>query len=122
MSKRTEDFVRSLVRRFPDLEPLLEEHVADNFGELLPHVFFGDLTRWVLSLLEPTAGPERFERGSQLRGILSALEMAYASGDDELEELISVSFLEHLPRPGEHHSEIRSMLGARLSAQLRVIG
>jgi hypothetical protein len=122
MSRRTEAFVRSLVERFPALRPLLHEHLADNFGEMLPHVFFGDLTRRVLSLLDPSEDKEVFERRSELRDILTVLEAAYASGDEELQELISVSFLEHLPRPGEPGAAIRQMLGPTLSEQLLIIG
>ena len=120
MSERTIAFVRSLVERFPTLSSMFDEHVKDN-GEILPHIFFGDLTRYVVSLLLSGAG---VARRRELEDILRTLEKAYASvGDeDELQELISVSFLEHLPRPGDEGSEVRSMVGPRLSQQLKLIG
>ena len=100
--------VRALVARFPSLRPLLEEHV-DYYDEILPHVFFGELTPHLVSLL-PAAG-------SELRDILALLEETYAS-DPQLQELISVSFLENLPAPDESGAAIRDMLGPALTKQL----
>ncbi len=121
MSEQTVSFVRSTVARFPSLSTLLEEHIKDNLGEMLPHVFFGEVARYILSLLLAARGgglPARRE----LRDILSYLEEAYAAGDEELRELISVSFLENLPRPGEAGGEVREMVGPNLRRQLQVIG
>jgi len=123
MSERTTSFsfVRSLATRWPGLGPILEEHINDNFGEILPHVFFGDLTRYVLSLLgEASRGDEAARR--ELREILDYLEETYAGGDVELQELIFVSFLENLPRPDEDGAQIREMVGPHLRRQLLVIG
>jgi len=95
MSKQTVSFVSSMVARFPSLYRLLEDHIRDNAGEVLPHVFFGEVTRYVLSLLVAARGEPRREL---IGDVLSYLEEAYAAGDEELRELISVSFLENLPR------------------------
>jgi hypothetical protein len=101
---------------------MLDEHLKDNLGEILPHVFFGDLTRYVVSLCcAAGSGSASSIEHRELDDILDMLEAEYAKGDDELQELISVSFLEHLPRPGERGSEIRNMLGRRLSEQLAAI-
>lgn len=114
-------FVYLLVERIPALTPIFKEHVENN-DEVLPHVFFGELTRWTLSLLEPTTGEIALQRTHDLRDILETLETTYAGGDDELQDLISVSFPEHLPRPGAQGSEIRQMLGPSLSKQLEIVG
>lgn len=122
MSAKTVAFVRSLVERFPRLVGLLDEHIEDNFGEILPHLFFGDLTRYVVSLfLAARDGGDKSTR-QELRAILDFLEQSYASADDEVQELISVSFLEHLPRADEDGYELRKMVGRNLLGQLRVIG
>jgi hypothetical protein len=108
MSEHTISFVRSIVARFPGLTTLLDEHIENNFGEVLPHVFFGDVTRYVLSLVatnDDSLSPRR-----ELRDVLDYLEEAYTGGDEELQELIAVSFLENLPRPGETGAGIRGML------------
>ncbi len=113
-------FIRSMVARFPTLDALLKEHIED-FEEILPHLFFGDVTRHIVSLL-PAASGSDFPRRRELRDILAHLEESYSRGDDELQELISVSFLENLPRPGEAGAQIREMVGPTLRAQLAVIG
>ncbi len=116
MSERSETFVREIVKRFPKLSPLLREHLHDNSGELLPHVFFGDLTRYAVALL--TSADGGLEASRELRELLAFLEESFASGDSELCELISVSFLENLPYPWENGSELRSMLGPTLSMEM----
>src|SRR5262245_13033672 len=119
MSEQTIEFVKSTVARFPNLRPILVEHMRDDFGEILPHLFFSGLTRYVQSLL-----PLGASKGSQseLQEILDYLEEVYSRGNDELCELIAVSFLENLPRPGEPSAQIREMVGPRLRAQLQMIG
>jgi hypothetical protein len=71
-------------------------------------------------LLAARGGPLPPRR--ELRDILNYLEKAYAAGDEELRELISVSFLENLPRSGESGAELREMVGPNLRKQLRAIG
>jgi hypothetical protein len=116
VSDQTEAFVKGIVERFPKLSPLLQEHLHDNRGELLPHLFFGDLTRYVVALV--TSGDNQLEARRELRELLAFLEESFASGDSELCELISVSFLENLPYPWEDGSQLRSMLGPTLSTEL----
>jgi hypothetical protein len=107
MSEVTIDFIEGLVRRYPRLEVIFDEHDSDNFGEVLPHLFFGDLTRYLVSKfleVESGDGPQGTEDKPELRGLLNDLEDVYAGGDEEIQELISVSFLENLPRPEEEGS------------------
>ena len=124
MSETSIDFIEQLVSRYPSLKPVFDEHVSDNFGEVLPHLFFGDLTRYVVAHF--TEAQEGAHAGTQaeneLRRLLNDLENAYADSQEEIQELISVSFLENLPHPGEEASGVRTWLGPKLSAQLDVIG
>ncbi len=125
MSEVTIDLIERLVAKYPRLKSIFDEHVSDNFGEVLPHLFFGDLTRYVISRLldvESGVGPKHADAEQELRALLNDLEDAYATGDEEIRELISVSFLENLPRPGEEASGVRAWLGPELAAQTRVIG
>jgi hypothetical protein len=103
-----------LAWRIRELREILDEHLRDNGGELLPHVLMADYERWA----EGAIGRADAELGD----LLDFLEAAYQTGDPELEELISVSFLEHLPRAREPGSELRELLGPTLKRQLRVIG
>jgi hypothetical protein len=108
--------VRGLADQTPDLASLFAEHKADNNGEVLPHVFMGDVTRWVVSL----AGDSR--RKTKLRRVLDFLNAEFERSDEAGRELIAVSFLENLPRPGDPGGELRNMLGAALEGELRRLG
>ena len=113
MSESTVQFVDGLVRRVPRLEPLLREHLADNFGEVLPHVFFGDLTRLLLN--EFTQDPH----AKPLRAVLDERDAAFAGGDPEVTELIAVSFLQNLPERDRPGGGIRALLGPAMSAEVK---
>ena len=116
MSTEEMQFVKDIAEAIPDVRSILREHLEDQYGELLPHVFMGDLTRWVLRLLA-SAGP----RDQRLQAVLGLMERGWGSSD-AVRELIGVSFLENLPRPGEAQSEIRNMLRPRLREELDKIG
>lgn len=118
MSAATVPFVCAMAYRFAELRPLLQDHVDDNDGEVLPHLFLADVERWVES--EATRGASG--NGSVFDSVLAFIEEAYDSGGAEIEELISVSFLEHLPRDGLAAASINSRIGARLAEQLQRIG
>jgi hypothetical protein len=79
----TISFCEDLAKQFPDIRILLDEHMRDN-GELLPHVFFGDVTRWVLD-----------DRSDRVR-LVECLDLNISSGNSDIENLIAVSFVENL--------------------------
>ncbi|MBE3584552.1 MAG: hypothetical protein IMX01_10635 [Limnochordaceae bacterium] len=120
MNTSAVDFIQRLVRQFPILQPLYEEHLAD-YDELLPHVFMGDFTRWLISVY---SGDQKLGNAeSTIRAILDYVERAFVEGDEELKELIAVSFLENLPLPGEQHASILRFLGSELIREyLRIQG
>jgi hypothetical protein len=117
LSAVTVAFVGCLVYQFPALEGLLQEHLDDQEGEILPHLFMADLERWMEQELARPGG----EPTELVGQILDFLEAAVRR-DDEVAELIHASFLEHLPRPGEPGAEIRAKLGPALTERLRQIG
>ena len=121
MSEPTISFVKASAARFPELKTLLEEHTKDNDGEILPYVFLGDVTRYVLSLLFAGSSGD-LEARRELRRILDYLEDAYSNGGEEIQDLIALSFLENLPRQGERGAQIRDMVGPNLKKQLELIG
>jgi hypothetical protein len=103
MSEATIGVVDRLVERFGWLEPLLREHLADNFGEVLPHLFLGDVTRYLVTRMihEWQANPDEAAAArNEVDEMLDALEQEFMAGDEEVEDLIAVSFLENLPRKG----------------------
>lgn len=109
-----DELVHLLGQQFPHVAALYKEHL-ESFGEVLAHVFFGDLTRF---LLEQVTGADASDRREKVRVILEVLENAYAEGDDEMRDFLSASFLENLPKTGEAGQEIRTMLGPHLSQGL----
>jgi hypothetical protein len=118
MSADGASFVTTILARFPRLGGILVEHLKDSAGEVLPHVFLGEVTRHVQSLLLAADGPGS-PSGREARQILAYLEEVYSTGTREIRELIAVSFLENLPGSGQPGSQVREMLGPQLSAQLR---
>jgi hypothetical protein len=121
MSASTTAFARQLAGLSPALSTLLEEHIKDNFGELLPHLFLGDVTRHIVALAQTPVPQASFAVRRELKTILEAIEHGYVTGNAELQELIAASFLENLPTKGEPGSEIRGMVGPELGRQLRAM-
>ena len=81
------EFVSWLVARHPGLVPVLDEHLADN-DELLPHMLFGDVTRYALALA-------RDDEMDDLDRLLTDLDIALGDADDEVANLVWVSFVEN---------------------------
>lgn len=118
MTSTNSSFVASFVREFPELYPILQDHQLDNFGELLPHIFFGDLSRHIISSF---ISYQKDDRQKNPLAMLDALEKAFADGSEDTRNLISVSFLEYLPFPGEDGYEIIGHLGPALTKELEMI-
>lgn len=102
MSADTVSLVNRLVRAIPELAPPLAEHLQEMDGEMLPHMFFGDVTRWAQ---DQVSDPRQVDR------LLSILEVAHHEEPDDVGELIHVSFLENL----DEDSWIWARLGPHLS-------
>jgi len=118
MSVGSMAFVNQVAGLSPTLKVLLEDHVKDNFGEVLPHVFLGDVTRHVIALVQAPASDDSLAVRREVKNILDTMEHGYATGNSEVQELIAASFLENLPAKEEPGSEIRGMVGPSLGSQL----
>lgn len=72
----------------PEFGPSIDEHIAD-YSEVLQHVLFGELTRFVLAA---------YERGDRelTRKCLRFLDFALREGDSRVENLVAVSFVENV--------------------------
>lgn len=112
-------FVETLLLQVPELKPVFDEHIHDN-DELLPHVFMGDVTRFVVDLHENALKGDAASTASSdaLRRTLDTLESAMRSGNEEVQELIAVSFLENLDQDDVNYTKLRSLLGESLVEQL----
>ena len=115
----THTFVGDLLGQVPELQPIFNEHIEDN-DELLPHVFMGDVTRFVLSLNASSSskGMSPVASSQTLLKILDFLEEGMRTGDDNVRELISASFLENLDQFDENYSSLKSHFGRSLLEQL----
>ena len=108
--------VGRLVDRCPILLPILQEHL-DDYDNLLSHVFFGDVVRWLV---------ERYETDSSdanIRCVFDVVESAFAGGRVDDRELIAASFLENLPRARDPAGGgLRDLVGPKLSEHLSRFG
>lgn len=107
-------FVGHLAHVVTSIAPVLQEHLDDNDGVVLPHIVMADIERWAESVVQANS--------DDLAVLLNELEAAFASGDEDVTELIAVSFLEHIPRAPEPGHQLRGLLGPTLREQLDVIG
>lgn len=112
-SESTHQLVRKLLAAAPTLSAVYCKHITDN-DELLPHVFFGDLTR----VCTRTVGISTIADHSDVGRILDLLEREFITGDEDVKELISVSFLENLVQTESYYSTIKAYLGPSLTREL----
>ncbi|MGB3772297.1 MAG: hypothetical protein WBA00_14255 [Rhodococcus sp. (in: high G+C Gram-positive bacteria)] len=100
----------TLAYRYRDLMPILQEHLDDNEGELLPHLFLSDVFRWLVA--------NRVSCPEVVQGIFDLLETAYedAGERDDVRDLIAVSGVEMIPDPGQPGAELRTLMGTRLKS------
>jgi hypothetical protein len=84
-----EDIVDALRKEIPEFGPSIEEHISDNFGEILPHPLFGDLTRCI---------EEAWREGNTelVWRCLSWLEHVLIAGDEKIKNLVAASFVENV--------------------------
>jgi hypothetical protein len=111
---QTEDFVTSIVRAVPELAAVLAEHVADH-GVVLPHVFMGDVARFVLArALSPA-------EQNALRTVLYLMDDGLRNGSDDVKELVVVSFVENLIGEESAVRTLRPLFKPALKAQVDAI-
>lgn len=113
----SENFVLKLTRDVPRLGPLLAQHV-EYFDELLSHVFMGDVSRFAIAeFARCTDGG-----GSgcpDLLALLAALEQGFWDGDEGVQNLISVSFLENVAEEVAASPEFLSLFGPELRREIQ---
>ena len=108
----TKNLVTQLLDRVPDLKSTYDEHLRDNH-ELLPHMFLGDVTRFVVrEMRSQEARPSK-----PVRRIIEFFEQCMASGDEQVIELISVSFLENLLGEDDILANLKKLMGPNLAKQ-----
>jgi hypothetical protein len=99
------DLIRDLEQASPELEALVREHLTQ-YDELLAHVLFGDVTRWLVS-----RGP--------VPNVLDLLEHHCRAGNEAVQDVLGASFLETLEPNNPEYTAIREALGPCLAEWLR---
>jgi hypothetical protein len=100
-----------IVQVAPSFASVAAEHFHNN-GELLPHLLMGDLVRFVGEHI----GRAPHQAQPEVLAVLELLETEVAGGNAETQNLIGVSFLEHLEAEPFFHG-LYTLLGPRLRAE-----
>ena len=108
------EFVGQLITTSPELSEVHRQHLADQ-DELLPHVLMGAITRLVI---ERAVSREPVD---WLAKLLQRLEDGLTSGNEEIAELIAVSFVENLCGENTTIETIHPMMGAALRREVKAI-
>jgi len=109
----TGQLFNDLIAAAPGFVVVRAEHVA-NHGEVLSHVLMADVRRWLAAAaLDPADAPG-------VRAALDVLDAHLAVGSRGAQEVIILSFLEHLGMAAPEHGEraLRDQLGPNLRAAL----
>jgi len=109
--------VDQLLEAVPELRPAYEKHVSD-YDELLAHVFFGDVTRYVAQ----KARLDKMGKDTPLERTLRVMERCLTSGREEVQELVAVSFVENLMEHSELLAALKPLMGPSLIRQFEDLG
>ena len=104
-------FTAGAAFKFKQLEDVLAEHLKDNVGAILPHLLMADYCRLV----------ERVPDDEWVRSFLAYLEDNFSGQSESLTELISVSFIEHLPPDGSSTDPVVELFGERMREEHQLI-
>jgi hypothetical protein len=116
--------IESLVSEVPALRDLYRDHV-DFYEEVIPHLFFGVMTEFLVQCLREARSeePAQAKRLACVEATLAFLERAITRPDPKVQELVYVSFIEELfgVEP-EVLSQMTAMMGPALKkAYLEVV-
>jgi len=101
----------------PTFRLLVREHLRDN-DELLPHLLMSDLLRYIGSHFSGNAYMDALPPNpEQIRAILALLDSEIACHNADTENLIAVSFIEHIEME-PFFLQLRPYLGPALLAEL----
>ncbi len=82
-----------LVDEFRDLTPVLEEHLEEQEGELLPYLLMADVARWARATY--ASDPRTVGR------LVDWLEVEFEKAQPPEKDLIGLGFVEAIPLPPE---------------------
>ena len=100
------DLVDRLLSAFPQLSPLVEEHLADQEGELLPYLLLADIARWAQASY--AGDPALVGR------LIDWLEGEFVRAEPAEKDLIGLGFVEVIPYL-PHGAPLLARLGPELT-------
>jgi hypothetical protein len=100
-------YVEDLIASVPALQQLYEEHLHEN-DTLLPHVFFGEITRYVISKVCEAQHDHSIGR------LLNELEKGVEKGPEAVRDLIRASFVENLCGETDAIKALKPLMGEKL--------
>jgi hypothetical protein len=108
-------FIQRLLVVAPELGPIYDEHMQSNYDELLPYLFMGDVTRFLIEV----SG----ERAAKFSGkkILDYFESELASGDESVDALIYLGFCENLLGEERALTILRPQMGECLATAMKKV-
>ena len=109
-----DSFIERLLRVVPELKEAYDEHVTDN-DMLLPHVFMGDITRFVIAEASSASGLSAVHR------VLDYFESELRMGAAESIELIRASFVENLIGEKVVVNKLKPIMGLGLRREIETI-
>ena len=83
------DLVTQLVEQHPQLRTLLDEHLAEQEGELLPYLLLADVARWAQATYASDPGV--------VGEVVDWLEAEYVRAEGAEKDLIGLGFVEVIP-------------------------
>lgn len=109
-----EQLIVRLVKTVPGLRGAYDEHMRFTDGELLPHVCLSELTH----VLEQWTVSGSDQARDEVRRAVAILEEAFGSGNSDVLDLVSLSFIENLDAESAAYPQIRLMMGPGLRGEL----
>lgn len=106
--------IERLLDRVPELQRPYEQHLEDNLGDLLPHVFMGEVTRWVAARMTTPSTDGRHAAAA----VVDVLEAVMRDGVPGHVELVAVSFVENLDRRAAYFPQVHSTMGPLLRREV----
>jgi len=112
------DVAPLLIQEIPEFSDTYNEYL-ENDGQVLLHVLFGDLTRFLIAAYKEICNSANSE--ALFLRILDFVEEIYVHGDADVRVLVEASFLENLLQSGDDYQGIKIYLRENTFQQLKVM-
>jgi len=115
-------FMNQIAGAFPGAARIIRAQRQEVRGEILPHMEMSGLISWAGETYAKSRGTDPASRRArrELERFLQMLEARFETGEQEVDDLIAVSFLEGLVQTGESLPGLRALLGPRMLTWYRL--